>query len=149
MRNIVFGWWMAVGAAAWLALFSQTDVAAKIHGLLRPVTTPLVVSDIAPVTVNGAPGTRLSGVATIKRGECNYRGVDWDLANGEGSARVTAYFADPAEVRGAGLQRWEALMVGVAPSEVGDTVGRVQHRCGAFPVSTPFFDAASLEGIAK
>lgn len=144
MPRYVFGWWMTLGALAWLALFSHTEVAARLNGLVWPVVTPLVVSSAEPVKIDGIDGTRLRGAATIKRKGCDFRGVDWDLTDGDNNARVIAYFADEAELRGDGVQQWEALMIGVPPERIGETVGRVQHKCGAFPVETPFFNAESL-----
>lgn len=144
MREYLFGWWMAFCAVIFLLLFSQLEVAARIQGTIWPVVTPLVVSSVEPVQIDGTTGTRLRGVATIQRKGCDFRGVDWDLTDGKKSARVVAYFSDAAEIRTDGVQEWEALMIGVPPSRIGETVGHVRHKCGASPVETPFFNAESL-----
>lgn len=139
MRRAALSWPMTFLSLAWLALFSQTEIAADFHGSIYPVVSPVQVTSVEPVTINGIQGSRISGYATIERGQCDYMNIEWTLDGRQRSVAVTAFFADAANVRGPGRQEWQALMVGVPPYKLSQTSGDVRHRCGMFPVSTPFF----------
>ena len=139
IKHKAIGWPACILSLLWLMLFSQTDMAATVHGWLMPVTTPIQVTSVEPATINGIAGSRIKGFATIERASCDYIYVTWELAGGDKSAAVTAFFADKAQIRGEGRSTWEALMVGVTPDRLIETRGTVRHECGRFPVSTPFF----------
>lgn len=121
----------------WLA--SQTSTMAEVYGRWWPVVTPLQVTSVTEEMVNGAPGSRISGYATIERDSCDYLSIEWSLHGENRSVRATAFFADEAQVRETGQQKWEALLVGVPPHKLSETTGDVHHQCGMFPVMTPFF----------
>lgn len=144
MRKLLTGWRAFALAVMWLGVFSQTEMAAEIHGRLMPVTSPLQVTSVEPASIAGMTGSRIEGVANIKRGQCDYLSVDWRLDGDGKSVSVPAFFADPVEVRSDGQQTWRALMVGVPPERLEQTSGSVSHRCGIFPVTTPFFTPDDL-----
>lgn len=139
MRWLLLSWPSFAGALVVLWLFSQSDHGAALYGRLNPVTSPLQVTNVEPASVNGAPGSRISGTAVIHRDTCDYLDVEWELHGDRRSVRATAFFADEARVREAGVQRWEALLVGVPPHKLRDTTGDVRHQCGMFPVMSPFY----------
>lgn len=138
-KRIVFSWPMVILSLMWLSLFMQTDMAARWHGRLMPVTGPIQVTEVTPAMVQGVAGTRIRGVAKLNRAECDYINVEWQLNGDSKSVSVTAFFMDKPQVRKEGMQEWEALMVGIPPNKLKDTTGTVIHECGRFPVMTPFF----------
>lgn len=138
-RCVFFSWPPFFMALIAIWIFSQTQTAAALYGAINPVVTPLQITHVAPAIVNGAPGSRISGIATIKRDTCDYLDIEWTLHGDRRSVRATAFFSDPAEVREGGQQRWEALLVGVPPHMLDQTTGDVHHQCGVFPVTSPFF----------
>lgn len=139
IKRAMVGWPACILSLMWLMWFSQTDTAAEIHGKINPVVTPLTVTRIEPALINDTPATRIQGFARIERDSCDYLAVEWWLDGGQRSVSVPAFFADPAQVRSEGQARWDALMVGITPDQLGDTHGNVRHSCGRFPVLTPFF----------
>lgn len=141
---------VAVIMLVWLVYFStESETAARLHGYLNPVVTPLSVTKIRPTTIytsddtDPVPGSIISGSATIRRGECNYEGVAWHLKGANKDTVIDARFADPPEERNEGVHTWDALIVGVTPSMLADTYGEAIHDCGWFPVISPFYTAQS------
>lgn len=132
-------WPLCIISMMWLSLFVQTDYFAKLHGMAWPVVTPITVTSVESETVNGHPGSRVQGMATIQREQCDYIDVSFRLQGSDREVSVAAFFADPARVREGGKQSWEALMVGVPPHRLSRTIGEVRHECGIFPVVSPFF----------
>ena len=139
IKRALVGWPIFILSALWLVWFSQTDIAAELHGRIHPVVTPLTVTSVEPATIQGAPAVRIEGFATIERESCDYISVGWYLNGSTRRVSVPAFFSDPAQVRESGRSEWSALMVGVTPEQLGDTRGNVRHECGRFPVLTPFF----------
>lgn len=138
-RYFLFSWPAFFIAAGVLWMFSQSQTGAEMYGRFNPVVSPLQVTSVEPAIVAGAPGSRISGTATIRRDTCDYLEIEWYLHGQSRSVKTTAFFADPADVRAAGTARWEALLVGVPPERLQDTTGDVRHQCGIFPISTPFY----------
>lgn len=131
---------------SWLAFFSQTDLAATLQGRYMPVVGQLQVTSVKTGYrtridgTRGAPVTILKGEAIIYRAECDYDGLDWKLIGENGkTVPVRAEFEDETQVREKGLQKWEALVIGVRPDKVLQTVGFAKHNCGPIPVRSPFF----------
>ena len=139
IKRLSFSWTACILSLLWLMWFSQTDIAAELHGRINPVVTPLTITSIEPSQINSTPATRIQGFATIERESCDYLAVEWWLDGDRRSITVPAFFADPPQVRSAGRTRWDALMVGVTPEMLADTRGNVRHECGQFPVITPFY----------
>lgn len=139
LRFLFFSWPMVAGSLLVLWLFAQSTTGAQLYGRFYPVTTPLQVTSVVPADVSGAPGSRIAGTATLNREQCDYLDIQWTLHGDAKNVRATAFFADEAQVRRAGVQQWEALLVGVPPHKLKETTGDVVHRCGLFPVMTPFF----------
>lgn len=153
IENLFFSWKVFIVCALCLGMFSQSETAARAYGLLDPVVTPIQVTSIAPIampTLSGIPrtGSIISGEATILRDECDYIDLTWKLDGGEKKVEVEAFFEDPPEVRSSGKQYWRALVVNVPPDQLYQTEGVANHRCGAFPVSSPFYLPPAPDPVA-
>lgn len=139
-------WPVMLVACTWLAWLSQSDIAATLQGRYAPAVGQLQVTSVTMGYrtridgTRGAPVTILKGEAIIYRESCNYDGLDWKLIGENGkTVPVKAEFEDETQVREKGLQKWEALVIGVRPENVLRTVGFAKHDCGPFPVRSPFF----------
>lgn len=137
--KVATSWAVFILSAGWLALFSQTDMAARWHGHFMPANGPITITSIEPAVVRGAPGSRIRGYAEKFREECDYISVSWRLVDGDRSVTIPAFFTDEPMIRGKGIQEWEGLMVGITPDRISLTEGDAHHQCGSFPVTTPFF----------
>ena len=138
-RYVLFSWPAFFIAAGVLWMFSQSQTGAEMYGRFNPVVSPLQVTSVEPAIVAGAPGSKISGFATIRRDSCDYLDVEWTLHSDNRSVRSTAFFADKAQVREPGTHQWEALLVGVEPDKLQYSTGDVRHECGVFPVVSPFY----------
>lgn len=138
-RFCLFSWRAFFVALLALAVFSQSDTAARLYGGVDPVVSVLQVERVDAVTVRGMPGSQIHGTAELLRPECDYISLEWTLEGANRSVRAPAFFADPAQVRQGGQTRWDALLVGVPPNKLASTKGDVRHECGVFPVTSPFY----------
>jgi len=138
-RYVLFSWTAFAWALVVLWIFSQSQTGAELYGRINPVVSPLQITSVEPAVVAGAPGSRIAGTAVIRRDSCDYLDIEWTLHGDQRSARATAFFADPAQIREQGRANWEALLVGIEPDKLQYSTGNVRHECGVFPVVSPFY----------
>lgn len=114
----------------------------KIEGRLWPVTSrvELLSAENAP-----PPDYRYRFAARAdKFRECDFAGLEWYLGDQRGgSVPVRAFFADPPEIRGAGILEWSGLLISLAEDDVrGNSYALVYHDCGwPWLTVTLFFDS--------
>jgi hypothetical protein len=138
MKRFSMSWPAIALAILWLWVFSHGINAAKLQGRIFPVISKLTVESVTPTTIGGQSAVRISGTA-IKFRECNYDGISWSIGSNNTQGVVRAFFEDKAVGRQLGLQRWNALIVGITPERLELTSALVHHRCDGFPVHSKFF----------
>jgi hypothetical protein len=153
IEKFAFSWKTFIVSLMCLGVFSQTETAARAYGLIDPAVTPIQVTSIQSIqlpSLSGIPRTAsiISGEADILREECDYIDLTWKLSGGEKSIEVEAFFEDPPEVRTKGRQYWRALVVNVPPDQLYQTKGYANHRCGAFPIQSPFYLPPAPDPVA-
>lgn len=138
--SLATGWVAFTIALIWLALFVNSEPAARLQGEIWPVVTPLQVDTVSPFAMlDGTPATRISGTA-VKLRDCNFRTTRWYIEDADGrDTRVNAYFLDPPLIRQPGVLTWDALIVGVTPEMLSTSRAEVHHECQRLPVVSFYY----------
>ncbi len=147
-------WAVLILAFALLLSPGALDAIGRIEGQIAPVLDPTLTIE----NVRAEPGSGHSvvvGSAFKTRGDCSYLEGTFRWYFGERNGlhvEVPAAFRDPPTLRGAGMTRWEGIVVGLGERDIrGLCYATVQHECPnrPWPVTSLFYQAPPANSVER